>query len=408
MVRSVVPCWPVLRAPSVLLLLTSLFDSVAARTISTEIMSKGKVMSFSSSGDPIATTAPTTSSEQLQCKNLPEYPTCNPAVEQSQILNGILTEASGIAVSRKFPGNMYVVNDTPKGPEVYLVDINNGSTTTITLNGISKDPFGRTGWGDTETMAYAPCDGGEDIDDKMCYFIGDTGHNCVRSIKKEKGCPYTRTKPQSVIRFQEPEEIKEGTSVQAERFPFVFPDQGQFDVEALFHHGGHLWLLTKEDEGKTRGFRFPKLNSGGQTGSGCDAHPEMTVILEFEFSLNEGVWKSMRDEYTAWVQNYNAALVVGKPKMELETWENGTISLAKVTGAVSVHEALVVRTYDGLVWMPWPSDKVVPEWDKACPITDPTVEKREAVSFFDNKIYILSEKENNPVQSIYTMECTHA
>ncbi|MCI0482170.1 MAG: hypothetical protein L0213_11360, partial [Candidatus Dadabacteria bacterium] len=46
-----------------------------------------------------------------------------------------IDEASGIAVSSKFPGRLYHVNDSGSGPYFYLSDLSGGKTRAVRIEG---------------------------------------------------------------------------------------------------------------------------------------------------------------------------------------------------------------------------------------------------------------------------------
>lgn len=152
-----------------------------------------------------------------------------------------LTEISGIAVSEKNPGVIWVHNDSGDGAFVYAMTRAGEALGRLTLSGATAR--------DWEDMTLAPC--GED----WCLLLGDIGDN---DRHRHDAAVYRIVEP--AIDVEKPfGEI----SASPERVPFDYPDRPR-DAEALFWHRGlaTLFILSKEPDGKTHLYRFPALVHG--------------------------------------------------------------------------------------------------------------------------------------------------
>src|SRR5437870_1847098 len=75
-----------------------------------------------------------------------------------------IDEASGVALSRAFPGRMYHVNDSGSGGVIYATDMQGKQIGTIGIKDFA--PI------DMEELRLGPCGNG-----RSCLFIGDIGDN---------------------------------------------------------------------------------------------------------------------------------------------------------------------------------------------------------------------------------------
>lgn len=170
-----------------------------------------------------------------------------------------LREGSGLGVSQLHPGIYYSMNDSPtskEGIQVTAFTEDGSLKANFHLQGVqSTQGFGKGGQGDVESWATGPCKPGED---SHCIFVGDTGENCARPSEH---CKYLR-KSYSIMRFREPKTLpKVGAkkSFAGERFWFRYPD-GQHDVESMFVAEGTIYVVTKQDRGKSKIFQLPELS----------------------------------------------------------------------------------------------------------------------------------------------------
>lgn len=153
---------------------------------------------------------------------------CKPAGELTRLAD--LSEASGIAASRRTPGTFWALNDSGQ-PVIYALDGNGAVTGRVTLSGAMVD--------DWEAIAAGSCSSGS------CLYIGDIGDN--------NGSRKTIT----VYRLPEPAATGESTAT-AEAIQATYPDGAQ-DAESLFiTPDGTLYVVTKGVKGSVALYRFPR------------------------------------------------------------------------------------------------------------------------------------------------------
>lgn len=161
-------------------------------------------------------------SQPAGCDPLPR-PVC-------ELRDDRITEASGLAASRRHPGLSYVHNDSGDSARVFLVDRTGRTRLTITLAGVTAVDF--------EDIALAPGAAPGTFD--VC--VADCGDNNARRNEIV------------IYRFPEPDLPAEpGTiAVTPTAFRWRYAD-GPADVEALAVHPqtGDAWLLTKRSDART-------------------------------------------------------------------------------------------------------------------------------------------------------------
>lgn len=129
-----------------------------------------------------------------------------------------LTEASGLVASGQHPGVFWTHNDSGDTARIYAIDAGGGAAGSLTLSGAIPQ--------DWEDIAR----------DGDTLFVGDIGDN-------------TRSRDEiAVWRVQEPSVLEDDASAGATRMTLRYPD-GPHDAEALVHHDGALWILTKDADG---------------------------------------------------------------------------------------------------------------------------------------------------------------
>lgn len=139
-----------------------------------------------------------------------------------------IAEASGVAVSRRNPGILWVHNDD--GPAILFgIDSTGVIRGRIHVRGISNV--------DWEDIAVATCG------DSTCVYIGDIGDN--RHERSHR----------SVYRIAEPL-INDTAATDVTAYPFILPGRSD-DAEALFVHKHRLYLITKGRRGSITLYRFP-------------------------------------------------------------------------------------------------------------------------------------------------------
>lgn len=159
-----------------------------------------------------------------------------------------ITECSGLVVSRKNPGVLWVHNDSGDKARLFAVEEDG------TLKGIYHLALADSE--DWEDLALGPCrDPG-----KECLYVGDIGDN-MRHRRKIQ-----------VYRVEEPTVPLDGPPVRrklkgTERFDCIYPD-GPHDAEALFVDpiAGIPYLVTKGPGGSAAVvYRFPGRLDPGRT-----------------------------------------------------------------------------------------------------------------------------------------------
>lgn len=135
-----------------------------------------------------------------------------------------INEASGIAVSRKFPGRLYHVNDSGGGPYFYVSGMEAKGTRPVRISGYESRRS------DFEDMTLGECSPG-----RSCIFIGDIGDNRKRRDYAE------------IIAIEEVSDFG-GMTAPLKRIKIAYP-YGPRNAEGLaIHPGGDIFILTKEEE----------------------------------------------------------------------------------------------------------------------------------------------------------------
>lgn len=129
-----------------------------------------------------------------------------------------LTEASGLVASAQHPGVFWTHNDSGDTARLYALDESGDTAGTLTLSGA------------------IPVDWEDIARDGRTLYVGDIGDN-------------TRSRDEiAVWRVEEPAVLDDDGSAGATRMTLTYPD-GAHDAEALVHHDGALWILTKDADG---------------------------------------------------------------------------------------------------------------------------------------------------------------
>lgn len=150
-----------------------------------------------------------------------------------------LEEASGVAVSRKFPGRMYHINDSGDAGRFFMTNMEGKNTTAIAVPDFAPE--------DAEAMSLGGCAGTGDV--KSCLFIGDIGDNGRRRQWVE------------VVAVEEVQNFGRSAKPR-QRFKLRYPD-GPHDAESLaVHPNGTIYMLTKDQPARL--FKF-NPREGSQT-----------------------------------------------------------------------------------------------------------------------------------------------
>jgi hypothetical protein len=147
-----------------------------------------------------------------------------------------LTEASGLASSRRAPGRLWTHNDSGQ-PVLFALDSKGAVTGQLQVTGATVE--------DWESIEVGPCGAGS------CLYIGDIGDN--EAARKRI----------TIYRLPEPEGPG-GTAAVSDVFHATYPD-GAHDAEALFFAGDRLHIVTKGDTGPVALYRFPQHLQAGTT-----------------------------------------------------------------------------------------------------------------------------------------------
>ena len=149
-----------------------------------------------------------------------------------------LSEASGLALSRKTPGRLWTHNDSGQ-PVLFALDGRGAITGQVRVNGAKVE--------DWEAVEVGPCGSGSG----SCVYIGDIGDNDARRRRI------------TIYRVPEPEKASGSVAV-SEVFHATYPD-GPHDAETLLVANGRLYIVTKGETGPVAVYRFPADLQAGAT-----------------------------------------------------------------------------------------------------------------------------------------------
>jgi hypothetical protein len=142
-----------------------------------------------------------------------------------------IPEASGLAVSRRYPGMVWTHNDSGR-PIIFGINSHDGATRArVQVTGAEVD--------DWEDLAAGPCPHGS------CLYIGDIGDNAEARKR--------------IVIYRIPEPAPgETVTPPAEPLYGVYPD-GAHDAEALLvDQNGRLYIVTKGEGSPIALYRFPE------------------------------------------------------------------------------------------------------------------------------------------------------
>jgi hypothetical protein len=165
-----------------------------------------------------------------------QQPLCVPASGLTRLAG--VSEASGIALSRRTPGIIWSHNDSGE-PVLFAFDTSGKARGRVQVTGMAVD--------DWEDLAVGPCAQGS------CLYLADIGDN------------NRRRRQITVYRVPEPRP-EDRITAPAEAWQLVYPD-GPRDAEALFvASGGQLFLISKADARTTALYRLgqPAARRAGQ------------------------------------------------------------------------------------------------------------------------------------------------
>ena len=135
-----------------------------------------------------------------------------------------INEASGIAVSAKYPGRLYHINDSGGGPYFYTTGIAGGNLKKVKIEGFNRYRS------DFEDISIGKCSGGN-----TCIFIADIGDNSESREYVE------------LIAIEELEEFG-SSAVPQKVLKLVYPDRAHNAEGLAVHPNGDIYILTKEED----------------------------------------------------------------------------------------------------------------------------------------------------------------
>jgi hypothetical protein len=137
-----------------------------------------------------------------------------------------LKEDSGMAVSRRFPGRVYHINDSGDAGKFYITNVEGKNTQAVEVTDFAPR--------DTEAISLGPC---PSKGVGSCLYLGDIGDN-DRNRKSIE-----------IVVIDEVEKFPQSVKARS-RIQLRYPD-GPHDAESMaVHPDGTIFLLTKERPGR--------------------------------------------------------------------------------------------------------------------------------------------------------------
>lgn len=217
-------------------------------------------------------------------------------------------ESSGLLRSRRWPGVYWTHNDSGNPPEIFAVRIDGSivkpeGTATETYTGIRVVGAENIDWEDIA------------MDEDGNLYLGDFGNNL--NMRRDLG----------VYVLEEPNPFEETETRARLRILFEYPDQNQyppplwernFDAEAMFFDGGHLYILTKHrGNTKTRLYRFETLAPGRVN--------RLELLGEFDTREKVTAADISPDGNRLVVLTYEAIWMFERPAAESGSWLDGRV-----------------------------------------------------------------------------------
>lgn len=144
-----------------------------------------------------------------------------------------IEESSGLALSQRYPGVYWTLNDSGNPPVLYATHPDGSLINEFPVRGAAN--------GDWEALA---------LDEQGQLWIGEIGNN---SRRREDLCVYV---------VAEPDPFAPATLPVIARYAYRYPAEN-VDAEGLFIWGGLPHILSKEQD-RALLYRFPALRSGSQ------------------------------------------------------------------------------------------------------------------------------------------------
>lgn len=160
-----------------------------------------------------------------------------------------ITESSGVAASRQYPGVLWTHNDSGDGPMLYATDLAGDDLGRYLVPGARNV--------DWEDLALAPCP----RTPGDCLYVADTGDNNER---RRSVTLYVIPEPPARPTPAAPEESAR-IAPRAHALHIRYPDRAH-DVEALWvNPDGTVELATKGTSGPILRYRIPAAALGGDS-----------------------------------------------------------------------------------------------------------------------------------------------
>ena len=163
------------------------------------------------------------------------------------VASGLLTETSGIAVSRNNAGVIWAHNDSGDTARVFAMTTSGAHLGWFNLSGADATDWEDMGLGPGPTA------------DKTYLYLADIGDNASARTSIQV---YRALEP--TVSASAP--VGDGVALAAERLNFTYPDHAH-NAEAFFVDPttGELWIITKELSGVAQLFRAPANLAAGST-----------------------------------------------------------------------------------------------------------------------------------------------
>ena len=192
---------------------------------------------------------------------------------------GVLSESSGVAVSRARPGTLWSHNDSGWPAELVAIDLQGRVLQRVTIGGAENR--------DWEALDLGPCPVGAEPGD--CLYVGDIGDNAARR--------------EAVVIYVVPEPEADAASVPVlKALTVTYPD-GPMDAEGLaVEPDGSLLIVSKGRSGAIHLLRVAKdaLSQPAVEGR-AEAALIHTLEIEPDFSVGRQVTGAAVSPSGAWL-----------------------------------------------------------------------------------------------------------
>jgi hypothetical protein len=271
---------------------------------------------------------------------------------QVGVLEAVVNESSGMAISRRIPNRAYRINDSGDTGRFFAMDLAGGGTKVVNIQGFN--PF------DAEDMAIGPCTPSAD-----CIFIGDIGDNTRRRQFLE------------LVVVEERVDFPAEVSA-AHRIRMQYPD-GPHDAEGLgVHPDGTVYIATK-DARKSQIFKLKREQWSNSRNSDFLLEPVVTLD-----------WSLLRPESLAFGRQVTAMDIAPDGK---------SFVLLNYVNAVEFFVDLSATTLDPTAWKSGRDYRTIE-------LT--TLEQEEAIAYLPDGRSLLYDTErpsNAKTARIMRMDC---